>query len=134
LHFDYAGFWIRGVALTIDGILLQIMLWPVGVGLKSLMLSPILILPLSTLINMTIGASYSIFFVTKLNATPGKLLFGKKIVTATGEPLSLKHATTRHFATILSSLSMGIGYLMAAFDEEHRALHDRICNTRVVAK
>ena len=26
-----------------------------------------------------------------------------------------------------------IGYLMAAFDrEQHRALHDRICDTRVI--
>jgi hypothetical protein len=27
-----------------------------------------------------------------------------------------------------------IGYLMAARDEERRALHDRICNTRVIMK
>jgi uncharacterized RDD family membrane protein YckC len=25
-----------------------------------------------------------------------------------------------------------IGYLMAAFDDQKRALHDRICDTRVV--
>jgi uncharacterized RDD family membrane protein YckC len=27
-----------------------------------------------------------------------------------------------------------IGYIMAAFDEEKRALHDRICSTRVVRR
>ena len=27
-----------------------------------------------------------------------------------------------------------IGYLMLAFDEEKRSLHDRICDTRVVYK
>jgi hypothetical protein len=25
-----------------------------------------------------------------------------------------------------------IGYIMAAFDDQKRALHDRICNTRVI--
>jgi uncharacterized RDD family membrane protein YckC len=27
-----------------------------------------------------------------------------------------------------------IGYIMAAFDDEKRALHDRICSTRVIRK
>jgi uncharacterized RDD family membrane protein YckC len=29
---------------------------------------------------------------------------------------------------------MGIGFIMAAFDDERRTLHDRICETRVVRK
>ena len=29
---------------------------------------------------------------------------------------------------------MLIGYIMVAFDEEKRALHDRICDTRVIYK
>jgi uncharacterized RDD family membrane protein YckC len=27
---------------------------------------------------------------------------------------------------------MGIGYIIAGFDEQKRALHDRICETRVI--
>jgi hypothetical protein len=38
----------------------------------------------------------------------------------------------RYFAKMLSSLTLLIGYIIAAFDEEKRSLHDRICNTRVV--
>ncbi|PYS28021.1 MAG: RDD family protein, partial [Acidobacteria bacterium] len=34
----------------------------------------------------------------------------------------------------LSGIILLIGYIMAAFDPERRALHDRICNTRVVLK
>jgi len=29
-------------------------------------------------------------------------------------------------------LLVGIGYLMVAWDPEKRALHDRICDTRVI--
>ena len=43
-------------------------------------------------------------------------------------------ALGRYFAKILSAAICGIGYIMAAFDEEKRALHDRICNTRVITK
>ena len=39
------------------------------------------------------------------------------------------------FAEMLSSLTLGIGYIMVAFDDEKRGLHDRdICDTRVVRK
>jgi uncharacterized RDD family membrane protein YckC len=35
---------------------------------------------------------------------------------------------------MLSAILLGIGYLMIAFDDEKRALHDRICDTRVIKK
>jgi hypothetical protein len=34
----------------------------------------------------------------------------------------------------LSFLTLYIGFIMAAFDIEKRALHDRICSTRVIRK
>ena len=43
-------------------------------------------------------------------------------------------ATGRYFAHFLSSFTLGIGYLIAAFDNEKRALHDHVCDTRVVYK
>jgi len=43
-------------------------------------------------------------------------------------------AFARHFAEFLSGIILGIGYLMVAFDREKRALHDHICNTRVIKK
>jgi hypothetical protein len=33
---------------------------------------------------------------------------------------------------MLSAFTLTIGYIMAGIDEQKRALHDRICNTRVV--
>jgi len=40
----------------------------------------------------------------------------------------------RFFATMLSQLTLYIGYIIAAFDDEKRSLHDHICDTRVVYK
>ena len=49
-----------------------------------------------------------------------------------GGPIGLGRAFGRYFAKILSGLILMIGYIMAAFDSEKRALHDMICDTRVI--
>jgi uncharacterized RDD family membrane protein YckC len=51
-----------------------------------------------------------------------------------GGKVSYGRAVGRHFAKYLSSFTLGIGYIMAGIDDEKRALHDRICNTRVIKK
>ena len=40
----------------------------------------------------------------------------------------------RFLAEIVSALIFYIGYIMIAFDDQKRALHDRLCNTRVIRK
>ena len=57
-----------------------------------------------------------------------------KIVDSSGSKIGYGRATGRFFAEILSGMICYIGYIMAGFDDEKRALHDRICNTRVVYK
>ena len=57
-----------------------------------------------------------------------------KVVSDEGEPITYMRALGRHFAEMLSALILMIGYIMAAFDDEKRALHDRICSTRVIRK
>jgi len=55
-----------------------------------------------------------------------------RVVTARGDRLPLSLSAGRYLAQLVSSATLSIGYIMAAFDPEKRALHDRICNTRVV--
>jgi hypothetical protein len=38
-------------------------------------------------------------------------------------------ATLQHF---ISGITLGIGYIMAAFDSQKRALHDRVSQIRVI--
>jgi uncharacterized RDD family membrane protein YckC len=55
-----------------------------------------------------------------------------KVVRPDGSPLSLGRAFARYFAKVLSGLILGIGFIMAGFDSQKRALHDRLCDTRVI--
>lgn len=85
-------------------------------------------------VSMFLGVAYETIFIAKYGATPGKMACKIKVVVADGSPMSYGRALGRYFAKMVSGAICAIGYIMAAFDEEKRALHDRMCNTRVVLK
>jgi uncharacterized RDD family membrane protein YckC len=86
-------------------------------------------------IQMSVGIGYEVFMIGKYGATLGKMACKIKVVTADGGRVSYARALGRYFAKLLSSLTCMIGYIIALFDDpQHRALHDHICNTRVVNK
>jgi uncharacterized RDD family membrane protein YckC len=87
---------------------------------------------ISTILNFALPAAYEIWFVGKFAATPGKMACKIKVVTADGEKISYARSVGRHFAKYISGLILGIGYIMAGFDDQKRSLHDRICDTRVI--
>ena len=60
------------------------------------------------------------------------MALGLKVVRPNGMPVDLPRAFGRYFAKMLSAIILFIGYIMAGFDAEKRALHDMICDTRVV--
>jgi uncharacterized RDD family membrane protein YckC len=134
---EYAGFWIRAGAKVLDIIVRSIFGFGVGLVIGVLMpgldarqvLARTLV---SSLAGLIIGLIYTVWFLGKFGATPGKMACGLKVVTAAGEPISYGRACGRYFAELLSGILLSIGYLMAAFDDEKRTLHDRICDTRVV--
>ena len=88
----------------------------------------LVMLPFQTLIAL----AYYCFFVRKYDATLGKIACGLRLFRPDGSKLSMGRIIGRHFAEYISSITLCIGYLMVAWDEEKRALHDRICDTRVV--
>jgi uncharacterized RDD family membrane protein YckC len=149
--FHYAGFWIRFVASLLDGIILAVV-----AGILSAfflpsfmpreiirgnptpeesvaMLAPMLgMMGVSILVNMLVACSYETFFVARLGATPGKMALGLKVVRPDGGPVSAGRAAGRYFSKLISSMILMIGYIMAGFDSQKRALHDMICDTRVI--
>ncbi len=131
---EYAGFLLRFGAKFVDGIILQIGNFAINLTMGMLLrkfdpnMVPLLILP----ITLTLNAVYSIFFIGKFGATPGKMAAKIRVVNADGSKVSYGKACARFFAEFLSALTLMIGYIMAAFDDEKRALHDRICHTRVI--
>ena len=89
-------------------------------------------LGVTVLIQIAVNVAYGTFFLGRFGATPGKMACKIKVVRADGSPLTYGRACGRVFAEILSGVICSIGYIMAAFDEEKRSLHDRICDTRVI--
>jgi uncharacterized RDD family membrane protein YckC len=125
----YGGFWIRLVAAIIDGILLGIVGGIVGAFLGSGTSAQ----GISSLLGVVIGWLYDAYMTSsERQATLGKMALGLKVTNAEGNRLSFGKATGRHFAKYLSAIILMIGYIMAAFDSQKRALHDRIVGTLVV--
>ena len=53
-------------------------------------------------------------------------------MTDQGQRLSFLHATGRYFAKFISAIILGIGFLMIAFTDRKRGLHDMIAGTLVI--
>ncbi len=136
----YGGFWIRTAAKFLDGIILWIISFVFTMFMGFFASSATseagaLIFAFGNfLLQIGISIAYSVYFLTRFRATPGKMACGLVVVTPEGETLTASRAVGRFFGEWVSSLILGIGYLMAAFDEEKRTLHDRMCGTRVAYK
>ena len=136
----YAGFWKRGVAVFIDGIIYQVFSIALFFAFGLSVFTPQHSVEAAKLtmilwfVNYAVWIAYATFFVGRFGATPGKMVLGIKVVNADGGKVSYLKAFGRVFAYFLSSFILAIGLIMAAFDREKRALHDRICNTRVIRK
>ncbi len=139
----YAGFWIRLGAKLIDGVILWVVSFALGFLAPlpfAMAEGPVALEPYQSvagtiaimLLQISVPVAYTAVFISKYRATPGKMVCGLAITTGDGSHVSAARAVGRHFAEIISSLILCIGYLMTAFDEEKRALHDRICDTRVI--
>lgn len=141
----YAGFWIRFVAYVIDtvilGVLFSVITIPLGIllGGGAALSDPTRLGPLMfglvgiyVLASFLVTFAYQIYFVSKRGATPGKLILGLKIIHPDGSMLTGAQAAGRFLAYIVSGIILYIGFIMIGFDPEKRALHDRICETRVI--
>jgi len=138
----YAGFWIRFAASFVDGIILNVVNMVIGfvIGLATATSVNDPNAALTGLqvalyvVSMLIGVAYCTYFNGTFGATPGKMACGLKIVTADGQPITHLRAFARYWALMLSYLTFLIGFIIAGFDSEKRALHDHICSTRVIRK
>ncbi len=149
----YGGFWIRFLAMIIDGIVVGLIMSPftfaffvaVGLGAQhsafdpnrppspaalAAIMVPVLML---SLISMVAKWLYeALMTCSSKQATLGKMVFGLKVTDLQGMRLSFLHATGRHFAKYVSSMTLLIGYIVAGFTERKQALHDFIAGTLVV--
>lgn len=143
-NWHYGGFWIRFVARMIDGFILLAMQLFIGLlffgSLAAQFLpnvartEPIGRRLVFQFLTYFIGFAYEVLFLKYRGATPGKIALGLKVVRSDGGPLGWGISVARYFMYIVSGIILAIGDIMAGFDTEKRALHDRVCDTRVVYK
>jgi uncharacterized RDD family membrane protein YckC len=140
---NYARFGTRLAAYFLDGVILFAFNMLVSLTIRlsvaqSAGAAPGGILALQLFLmafELLVGICYEALMVGKFGATLGKMALKIKVVMADGGRVSYPLAFGRYFAKMLSSFTCLIGFIIAAFDHpQTRALHDRICNTRVVVK
>jgi len=139
----YGGFWIRFVAIFIDGLIVGI---PVGIvfgivsgiaaassnnsqaggsGLTGIQL-------VVYLIGLVLEIGYFVYFWGK-GQTLAMRLFHLRVADATtGLPIGYGRAALRYIGYIISGVVCYIGLIWAAFDSRKQGWHDKIANTVVL--
>lgn len=123
----YAGFWLRFVALLIDGFVLfvatALVVIVFGDGVGSVLLA-----------NLLVWMYFAVMESSPQQATLGKQALGLIVTDINGQQLTFGRATGRFFAKYLSNATLEFGYIMAGFTTKKQALHDLIAGTLVLRK
>ena len=134
---EAAGFWRRGAALLVDGVLLlgvdaaviYFTMQVCGLGLRE-----VRVLPKAPLLVFLLAqnAAYLVAF-TLGGQTLGKMAAGIRVVAEdAGERLGLGRCVLRTLVWGALAVPAGLGFLSIFFGRDHRGLHDRFAGTRVV--
>lgn len=155
---NYAGFWLRLVAVFIDliiiGIVQSFVIIPIlavmGLGLFGSM-GEMDMSDSENIVGM-VGAVmamagtywilaksiqilyFSFMESSKSQATIGKMALGLLVTDLNGGRLDFGKAFVRNICKIISDFTCLIGYILAGFTEKKQALHDIIASTLVVKK
>jgi uncharacterized RDD family membrane protein YckC len=133
-----AGFWIRFLAALVDGIIVTCIEFPVdriiGVDLNNLDFS--LKSLASFVVSFTVIFFYFGWFYKNKGATPGKILMGIRVININnGKNLGYVRTLFREtLGKLCSGVIFFIGFIMAGFRSDKRALHDLIFDTQVLQK
>jgi uncharacterized RDD family membrane protein YckC len=148
---DYGGFWRRFWSYLLDRFILGVVMLPVGlVVLMPLMATESLgwtdtdlpeaaIRSLMGAILVVAGIGllgswlyYALMQSSSKQATLGQLALGIRVTDLEGRRISFARASGRYFATMLTGLTFGIGYLLMLFTARKQTLHDLVAGTLVL--
>ena len=150
-----AGWWSRVGAALIDGVIIGLgsivlliaLTAPFSIGFwggeEVGIVSLIVGLLFATLCVTIVAFIYAPTMMARTNGqTLGRMVVGIRVVRAKGQPMSFGFAMLREVAVkallfgVVSSLTFGLASLLDVlwplWDEENRALHDFIVDTRVI--
>jgi uncharacterized RDD family membrane protein YckC len=140
-QFQYAGFWRRLFAFSLDGLLLSIISSILIVTFFGYAEFATMQQEINWLqpdwqqigIDQVIPALWTITFWYLLKATPGKLLVDAQIVDANSfQKASLSQLLLRYLCYLVSALPLGLGFLWIAINPRKQGWHDKLANTVVI--
>ena len=105
---SYASFMKRSLAFFIDVILLSFISW---------------------------GGANIIYFIgmwTWRGQSLGQMVVNAKVIRTDGKPVDLRVAVIRFLGYLLCGLTLGLGFLLIAFDKRKQGLHDKLAETYVI--
>ena len=153
---EYAGFWIRLAAALIDLLILivglyilyciisQSFFWifpnvhKIAVSLMDVLQGASISGSMTWLMSMILlvfliaCTLYSVMSWAATGQTVGKMTMGIKVIRTDSSMVDLRVAFIRFFGCLISVATLGIGFVILAFDSHKQALHDRIADTYVV--
>lgn len=140
---DYAGFWVRLAAYTLDSLIVFAGLLVVRLIFAATSLAGGDVLTetdilfhysLKDIVLYVLKVLYFIAFTYLTGTTLGKKALNLRVVSKDpGEKLTLLNVVYREtIGRFLCSLPVNIGYIVAGIDSEKRGFHDMLCDTRVV--
>jgi|GEM_PF-2256400 len=138
LHTTYAGSWRRLGACVLDlGLFFVTFLWFFAGGLFGLSgfrgAEYLLIGLLVTLIVLH-WLYHALMLSSRRQATLGMRALGILATDQNGNRLRFGRATARHFAKVLSWITLGIGFLFQIFTAKRQAAHDLISGSLVLVR
>lgn len=126
--YELASIGNRFLALLIDDLILLAVSFVIG-----LFLLPFLSDLFSLLLGIALNTAYYWYFWTRRDGqTPGKKAMRIKVIKADGTPISDTDALLRVFGYYVGRVTLGLGYLWAAFDANSQSWHDKMANTYVI--
>ena len=145
---DYAGFWIRSLAIIIDAFVLGVVIWVLE-GLWPLVFgrgwlggandvtisygeASGIYWTLAVLVPFLLVVAYFICFWGWRGQTPGKMVTRVKIVRFSGEDIGWGDAVMRFLGFIISVLIVFSGLFWVAYDSRRQGWHDKIADTYVI--
>lgn len=138
---SYAGFFVRMFAFFLDCTLFLLIsgtirfpywLYTLFDG-KTALTSPLLFsFSAWDIIIYLASAAYFIILTYCSGTTVGKRLMGLRVVSADGSRLTLWNVLYRETLGRYLSSILWLGYLMIGISSEKKALHDLLCDTRVI--
>jgi uncharacterized RDD family membrane protein YckC len=146
---QYAGFFSRFLAFITDAVIISVIIVTIPAIInsifRSLGLGPVIntstilqklgqifgptVIAIVFLICLTI---YYLFFWFFTGQTPGKSLFGVRVLRTNGQRLGLWRGFLRLIGYIISIIPLGLGLLWVLGDDRRQGWHDKMADTFVI--